>query len=198
MFGGAAKPNTAAKLTNARLNASKERERERERGGKDKEKEKEKENEVEENASNMRICDGCKRGETPGESIRKYIKQQLEMAKDQVTTPKKRRDKQREEKDGQNTLSALDRLSMIVAVRVGENVGVQFAVTYPSESVKLHRGSAYGEDNNPISTSKAIPNSGYFEIVNKCKTEFFCVKLLRKGGDQKFEVPRPSYIAGKD
>ena len=93
------------------------------------------------------------------------------------------------------TVKALHRLSMLVAVKVGENVGVQFTDIHPSESLKLIRGSAYGEDKNTVQTSKPLPNMGYFEMVNKSK-EFFCIKVLRKGGDQKFEVPRPSYIAG--
>ena len=92
-------------------------------------------------------------------------------------------------------MKALHRLSMLVAVKVGENVGVQFTDIHPSESIKLIRGSAYGEDRNAVQTSKPLPNLGYFEMVNKSK-EFFCIKVLRKGGDQKFEVPRPSYIAG--
>ena len=137
---------------------------------------------------------GCKRGETPGEGLRKVIKDQLESARDKESL----RSARREGKVGHQedvTVKALHRLSMLVAVKVGENVGVQFTDIHPSESIKLIRGSAYGEDKNAVLTSKPLPNLGYFEMVNKSK-EFFCIKVLRKGGDQKFEVPRPSYIAG--
>lgn len=115
-----------------------------------------------------------------------------------VPAPKRRESRMEKEKrleEESSTSNALERLSMMVAVRVGENVGVQFAETQPSEQVYLTRGSAYGEDGHPILTEKDLPRKGYFELNNKSK-EFCCVKVLRKGGDQRFEVPRPSYLAG--
>ena len=115
-----------------------------------------------------------------------------------VAAPKRRESRMEREKrleEENSTTNALERLSMMVAVRVGENVGVQFADTHPSEQVHLTRGSAYGEDGHPTLTEKDLPLTGYFELNNKSK-EFCCVKVLRKGGDQRFEVPRPSYLAG--
>jgi hypothetical protein len=116
-----------------------------------------------------------------------------------VPAPKRRESRMEKEKrlEEENSASnALERLSMMVAVRVGENVGIQFGETQPSEQVHLTRGSAYGEDGHPVLTEKELPRKGYFELNNKSK-EFCCVKVLRKGGDQKFEVPRPSYLAGR-
>ena len=140
---------------------------------------------------------GCKRGEVPGERLRNAVRALLEKA-----PPKQRREsrlekekKKMQAEEEASTANALDRLSMLVAVRMGENVGVVFTENPPAESVYLTRGSAYGEDGNPILTGKPIPNRGYFEIVNKSK-EFCCVKVLRKGGQQMFEIPRPSYLAG--
>ena len=93
-------------------------------------------------------------------------------------------------------VETLNKFSMNLAVKMGENlVGMQFADTLPSVMVKLIRGSAYGEDNLEVLTSRHLPRIGYFEIRNKSK-EFFGIKVLRKGGDQRFEVPRPSYISG--
>jgi hypothetical protein len=89
-----------------------------------------------------------------------------------------------------------EQLTMRVAVKVGEVMGVKFADVPPATLVRLVRGSAYGEDGGPRLTKKAPPLSGYFEIFNKSR-EFFCIKVLIDGGDQKFEVPRPSYVAGR-
>ena len=134
----------------------------------------------------------------PGEDLRNAVRAKIDSSKKE--TPKKRResrqDKERRLEEEASTGNAIDRLSMLVAVRVGENLGVQFDGSRPSDSVKLIRGSAYGEDDHPALTSRGAPEMGYFEINNKSK-EFFCVKLLRKGGDQKFEVPRPSYLSGE-
>ena len=130
--------------------------------------------------------------------MRNAVRAKIDASKKE--TPKKRResrqDKEKRLEEEASTGNAIDRLSMLVAVRVGENLGVQFDGARPSETVKLIRGSAYGEDNHPVLTSRSTPDMGYFEINNKSK-EFFCIKLLRKGGDQKFEVPRPSYLSGE-
>ena len=123
------------------------------------------------------------------------MRKQIEKAVEQESSRLARRESKNTVPAEETAAKALHRLSMIVAVRVGETVGVQFADVHPSESIKLSRGSAYGEDKHTVQTSKPIPKIGYFEMINKSK-EFFCVKVLRKGGDQRFEVPRPSYIAG--
>ena len=134
----------------------------------------------------------------PGENLRNAVRAKIDASKKE--TPKKKRESRQEKEkrleEEASAGNAIDRLSMLVAVRVGENMGVQFDGARPSESVKLIRGSAYGEDDHPVLTSRGALDMGYFEINNKSK-EFFCVKLLRKGGDQKFEVPRPSYLSGK-
>lgn len=141
---------------------------------------------------------GCKRCEVPGENLRNAVRAKIDASKKE--TPKKKRESRQEKEkrleEEASAGNAIDRLSMLVAVRVGENMGVQFDGARPSESVKLIRGSAYGEDDHPVLTSRGALDMGYFEINNKSK-EFFCVKLLRKGGDQKFEVPRPSYLSGE-
>ena len=144
------------------------------------------------------ILTGCKRCEVPGEHLRNAVRAKIDASKKE--TPKKKRESRQEKEkrleEEASAGNAIDRLSMLVAVRVGENMGIQFDGARPSESVKLIRGSAYGEDDHPVLTSRGALDMGYFEINNKSK-EFFCVKLLRKGGDQKFEVPRPSYLSGK-
>ena len=141
---------------------------------------------------------GCKRCEVPGENLRNAVRAKIDASKKE--TPKKKRESRQEKEkrleEEASAGNAIDRLSMLVAVRVGENMGVQFDGARPSESIKLIRGSAYGEDDHPVLTSRGALDMGYFEINNKSR-EFFCVKLLRKGGDQKFEVPRPSYLSGE-
>jgi hypothetical protein len=115
----------------------------------------------------------------PGESIRNAVRAELDALR-------------RQYKNDQNIG---DKLGMRMAVKVGEAMGVNFAEVPPAVAVRLTRGSIYGEDGRPPLTKKSPPLSGYFEIFNK-SNEFFCVKVLLGGGDQKFEVPRPSYTAG--
>jgi hypothetical protein len=145
--------------------------------------------------ASMRVCDGCKRGETPGEKLRNKIRQQIEHHAEKGLSMQQRREKRAQSTaENQETISALDKFGQFVAVKLGENIGIQFADTPPGQMIKLSRGSAYGEDNQQITTAHKPGCMGYIEILNK-SDEFFCVKVLRKGGDQKFEVPRPSYIA---
>jgi hypothetical protein len=141
---------------------------------------------------------GCKRGETPGEKLRNKIRQHIEHHAEKGMSLQQRREKRAQsaaENNPAEAISALDKFGQFVAVKLGENIGVQFADTPPGEMIKLSRGSAYGEDNQQVKAVHKPGNMGYIEILNK-SSEFFCVKVLRKGGDQKFEVPRPSYIAG--
>jgi hypothetical protein len=80
-----------------------------------------------------------------------------------IPAPKRRESRMEKEKrlEEENSASnALERLSMMVAVRVGENVGIQFGETQPSEQVHLTRGSAYGEDGHPVLTEKELPRKG--------------------------------------
>lgn len=130
-----------------------------------------------------RLCVGCFRGEVPSEDIKQIIKSQLEAENptgDNVSFVDKVMDKAASKVT--ETLRALPKSPMNSS---GSNVFV----------MKLLRGSAYPDDKRQ-STSKSLPSSGYFELMNKSDT--FCgIKVLKKGNSNKFEIPRPSYFAGK-
>lgn len=94
--------------------------------------------------------------------------------------------------------SITDKIQRKVITKLGEiglNSLVRNDLTHddlyipPSNSLKLVRGSRFGEDGMPRMTMAAIPISGYFEFRNK--TNVFCaIKILLPGGDPIWEIPR--------
>ena len=65
-----------------------------------------------------------------------------------------------------------------------------------AQSLTLLRGEKYKDI-----PRTDVPSSGYLEFINKMPEDggsngLCCVKVLCGGGDTKFEVPRPCYIAG--
>lgn len=123
-----------------------------------------------------RICLGCRRGENPSESIQNYIRSQLEA-------------------EG-NTKDAnlLEKLQNKALAKVNETFKVPVS-DWVHAPIKLYRGSAYPDDAK-VNKDKPLPSSGYFEFVNKSRV-FCCIKLLATKCRTKFEVPRPSYLAGQ-
>ena len=158
-------------------------------------------------SSSSRICDGCKRMETPGEDIREAIKQQLisEIARLEKRSRKK---EARERPAIRNQFEeTMDRASMNIAVKVADAIGKAGMEIAPVVPLLLHRGFAFstneGEENDEYDRPERMhgttpPSSGYLEITNKSSV-FFCIKILCSGGRDsnrlKFEVPRPSFIA---
>jgi len=125
-----------------------------------------------------RICVGCFRGEVPSEAFKQVIRTELELNKPSTES------------------SFVDKFMDKAAAKVSETFRLPVSPSSgsPTNSLTLIRGSAYPDDKKQ-STSKSLPSSGYFEIMNK--SESFCaIKVLRKGINSKFEVPRPSYMAG--
>jgi hypothetical protein len=86
-----------------------------------------------------------------------------------------------------------DKLTHILELR-GERKG---AALKPAASLPLSRGEKYlGVP------SSDVPPSGYLEFINKMPeggagSVVCCLKVIYGGGDTKFEVPRPAYIAGE-
>lgn len=128
-------------------------------------------------STGSRICEGCSRGDCPGEEIKSRCRMLLNEGNP------------RESKD------ALDHV-IVAGARLGETFGMQHG-TPPSTALPLSRGSKYGEDGRLVSHISPIPQSGYCEVRNKSE-EVCCVKVILKGGNELFEVPRPSYMAGTD
>ena len=148
-----------------------------------------------------RICDGCKRGECPGDDIKNAIREQL--ATQLARLEKKDRKKVAKTRPAmKNHLEeAVDRVSMTLAVKVADSMGGvtgRFVDTPPAVSLKLQRGAPFSGDEDdpdaPPPTDSSAPRSGYFQLTNK-SSAFVCVKVVYAGGDLKFEVPRPSYLA---
>lgn len=133
-------------------------------------------------SSNIRICQGCKRGETPSTDIQDLVKAQLEAALKKKKPPVD---------DIEVTLKKVGKM----ANKVANSLGIQVSDLQPSIPLILHRKKKY--DDNKAGNSDAIhpPTSGYFEFTNK-STAVCCIKVLKSGGNRKFEVPRPSYYAG--
>ena len=128
----------------------------------------------------VRVCDGCKRGETPGNQIKDAIRCKLETVQEKATDASR---------------SSLESIQDKVKVKLSENLGIKQSKHPTSLSVHLSRGKAYENDNDKDSDAD-LPTSGYFELLNK-SSEVCCIKLLLSGGNKLFEIPRPSYIAGR-
>ena len=163
------------------------------------------------NSSSSRVCDGCKRMETPGEEIREAIKEELKS--EIARLEKKNRKKEAKTRPAMKNQfeETLDRASMNLAVKVADTIGKAGMELPPVVPLLLHRGSAFsmnGEENDEYDDRRermrgtTPPRSGYLEITNKSAV-FFCIKVLysaildggRDSDRIKFEVPRPSYIA---
>jgi hypothetical protein len=91
----------------------------------------------------------------------------------------------------------IEKFQMKVAAKLGEAVGTVISDSqHNSVTMKLLRGSYYGENGMPRrSGTKPLAVSGYFELYNK-SDEVIAVKILKSAEGAKFEIPRPSYIAG--
>lgn len=129
----------------------------------------------------VRICQGCKRGETPGVAIQELVRAQLEAAL------KKKKPKD----DMEVTLKKVEK----IANKVANSLGIQVSDAQPSIPLKLERKKLYDDEKVGTSEAKHPPSSGYFEFTNKSDS-VCCIKVLLPGGSRKFEVPRPSYYAG--
>lgn len=129
----------------------------------------------------VRACGGCKRGEAPGQSIKDFIRKKLESA---------------EKKEKAADASAMEKIQKRVVAAIGDNLGVKFSCRPPSVAVLLSHGRRYSSEDEVLSDGSELPISGYFEFTNKSDV-FCCLKVLLTGGDKKFEIPRPSYCAGK-
>jgi hypothetical protein len=132
-----------------------------------------------EGSEDRRVCLGCFRGEMPNDKIKSLIKHQLEI-----------------ESDNDADLTFVDKVMDKAAAKVTETFRMPLS---PSEggnsfTLSLTYGSAFPE--NQTKASKPPPSSGYFEFFNKSST-FCCIKVLKKGVNTKFEIPRPSYKAGE-
>jgi len=133
---------------------------------------------------NVRICQGCKRGETPSTAIQDLVRAQLETALKKKKQPKD---------DIEKTLKTVEK----IANKVANSLGIQVSDQQPSIPLTLRRTKIY--DDHIVGSSDATkhhpPSSGYFEFTNKSNA-VCCIKVLKSGGSRKFEVPRPSYYAG--
>ena len=158
----------------------------------------------------VKVCRGCLNGETPGDEIKASCRAALDAAnKKLVKRPNalaeareraaikgsktssaanfhvgdnKRKDEEAMPKEKSN----LEKL----ATSVGDKLGIlDRSEGAPSVQIVLTRGALFraGLGTPPI--------KGYFEIVNKCRSEVVCIKLLVRGGNPVFETPRPSYMA---
>lgn len=132
-----------------------------------------------EGEEDRRVCLGCFRGEMPNDRIKSLIKHQLEL-----------------ESDGETNITFVDKVMDKAAAKVTETFRMPLSPGEggSSSTLSLIYGSAFPE--NREKSSKALPTSGYFEFFNKSST-FCCIKVLRKGVNTKFEIPRPSYKAGE-
>lgn len=141
--------------------------------------------EFEKNEDVLRICIGCKNGETPSEEFIRNVRKDLEKDNNR----QKRIDGRDKSKNSQSE-KTLEQIGSVL-LKVGDTLGVQQDVgTAPSVPISLKRGSAY---NDKVANTKAVPLSGYFEIVNKSNA-CIAVKVLLPGGNIKFETVRPSYF----
>lgn len=128
--------------------------------------------------STVRLCLGCRKAECPNFLIRNKIRCELDKEIESGTT------------------SNFEKFQQKIAAKVGEAVGIVGEIKQGSKVLKLYRGSYYGENNMERKNgSRPIAVCGYFEIYNK-SNEIFAVKLVVSGGNTRFEIPRPTYIAG--
>lgn len=144
----------------------------------------------------IRLCEGCRRGECPGRPIIERIRRELDEIQERKDTATG---------TGNSILdgakNTIEKISNKVAAKMGEAIELLSSLDgndeYIPPSIKLTRGSYYGENG----LTRRAPNnvtqaavSGYFELFNKT-AEVIGVKLNRSFGE-KYELPRPSYIAG--
>jgi hypothetical protein len=128
----------------------------------------------------LRLCEGCKHGESPGQLMKDRIKIDLD------------------ELIGKSTENnSISKIQQMITSKVNESIGIRPDSLLPqSKRLTLAYGSFYGEDGKTRkNTNRPIAVSGYFEIFNK-SNEIFCIKIIIAGGNTKFEIPRPSYFAG--
>lgn len=146
-----------------------------------------------------RTCNGCKRGECPGDSIKVAIRTELEGGGSNQEpingtepTPGGNISKQAAilKKRGQDIEKKMNK--MIGAVFEAPSSG-----SPPAVPIQLLRGNGFAAITDSDARSEVnLPANGYFEFVNKSGV-FCCVKLLISTShqQQKFEIPRPSYIS---
>jgi len=153
--------------------------------------------------SQVRICMGCLRGETPGDAIKERVQAVLEAAakkkEKRPNTLAEARQKAALLKGGTSLPVAApaaaakkgDKPSNLdkIATHLADQLGLSESDEQPSLSLELTRGAMFGGGlpGHP-------PIRGYWEFTNK-SSECVCVKLLVKGGNPVFEVPRPTYVA---
>eukprot|EP01041_Mallomonas_annulata_P002577 gene2577-5031_t len=138
------------------------------------------------NSCPIKICDGCRRNETPGEIIRNNVRSILDK--------EKQSDRDEGKQSAGKNAPNVDDIAMKVALKMGGAIGANFNAFARAIPCPLNRYSIHGEDGRPAATKGPLPANGYLEIRNK-STEFFAVKVLFPGTNHKFEVPRPSYMA---
>jgi hypothetical protein len=128
----------------------------------------------------VRICNGCRRGECPSKVIKDKLRRMLD-----------------DELGIGNNSNKIDKLHAKVTAKVNEVVGLDNG--QPKQGlrcIKLGRGSYYGENSMPSKAgNRPLAVGGYFEFYNKSK-DLVAIKLHVGGQGSKFEIPRPSYLAG--
>ena len=100
-----------------------------------------------ESSEYLRGCGGCYRGECPGDQLKRYIRSQL--ADLEVKDPFKK--------------------VITFGARIGQTFGYKQG-TPPAASLKLLRGSKYGEDGRIVSNVHPLPISG--NIFSVCPGDF--------------------------
>ena len=163
--------------------------------------------------SSIKVCPGCLRGETPGVEVKEQVKtrlmaQNLKKAKRPnalgeareraaAATAKgggeaSKKAPPPQQAAGPSQLSNVEKIGQKMATSIGDSLGLTEGKEdeRPSASIALSRGAMYGGGKGPGQP----PRRGYFELTNKSK-EVVCAKVLVKGGQPLFEVPRPSYWA---
>jgi len=148
-----------------------------------------------------RVCDGCKRGECPGDDIKNAIREQLATQLARLEKKNRKKDAKSRPAMKNHLEETVDRVSMTLAVKVADSMGGvngRFVDNPPAVPLKLRRGAPFSGDEDdpdaPPPTDSSAPRNGYFQLTNK-SAAFVGVKVLYAGGDLKFEVPRPSYLA---
>ena len=161
----------------------------------------------------IKICGGCARGECPGQTIKDKILLALQEAeKKKVKRPNNlaaAREKAaltakttslgtayhetaaREELKKQQALQPRAKTSIEkLATSIGDKLGILGAENVNSAPIELQRGAIFVGGKSGADA----PLAGYFELCNK-SSEMIAVKLLVRGGNSVFEIPRPSYQA---
>lgn len=128
-----------------------------------------------------RTCGGCRRGETPGEVVKRAA--ELNCA----------------ESGNNNTNNSTTKGAALTipAVPYSLTRGSLFPEEEDNDSPTV--GSVARAAAAMQSSADAIvkpPISGYFEVVNKSENDVCCIKLLTPGNHNViFEAPRPPYLA---